>query len=52
MSHYKSNVRDLTFNLFEVLGRDEFLGHGPFSEVDADVAREILGEVARLCSGL
>ena len=48
MSHYKSNVRDLTFNLFEVLGRDEFLGHGPFSEVDADVAREILGEVARL----
>ena len=48
MSHYKSNVRDLTFNLFEVYGRDEFLGHGPFSEVDGDVAREILGEVARL----
>ncbi|GAB97120.1 hypothetical protein BJY21_001506 [Kineosphaera limosa] len=48
MSHYKSNVRDLEFNLFEVLRRDEFLGEGPFADVDADVAREILREVARL----
>ncbi len=29
MSHYKSNLRDLEFNLFEVLGRDEVLGHRP-----------------------
>ena len=28
MSHYKSNVRDLEFNLFEVLRRDELLGQG------------------------
>lgn len=48
VSHYKSNVRDLEFNLFEVLGRDEYLGHGPFADVDPDVAREILAEVARL----
>ena len=26
MSHYKSNIRDIEFNLFEVLGRDEVLG--------------------------
>ncbi len=29
MSHYKSNIRDIEFNLFEVFGRDEVLGHGP-----------------------
>ncbi|MDQ4086160.1 MAG: acyl-CoA dehydrogenase N-terminal domain-containing protein, partial [Actinomycetota bacterium] len=34
MSHYKSNVRDLEFNLFEVLGRDAVLGTGPFEDVD------------------
>lgn len=48
MSHYKSNLRDIEFNLFEVLGRDEILGSGLFGEVDGDTAREILGEVDRL----
>ena len=48
MSHYKSNLRDIEFNLFEVLGRDEVLGTGPFGEVDADTAREVLAEVDRL----
>src|SRR3954452_19039497 len=48
MSHYRSNIRDIEFNLFEVLRRDEILGHGPFAEVDADTARSILGEVDRL----
>ena len=28
MSHYKSNVRDQVFNLFEVLGLDKALGQG------------------------
>ena len=28
MSHYKSNLRDIEFNLFEVFGRDEVLGPG------------------------
>ena len=46
MGHYKSNVRDLEFMLFEVLQRDEILGSGPYEEVDADVSREILAEVA------
>ncbi|WP_182524912.1 acyl-CoA dehydrogenase [Nocardioides dongkuii] len=48
MSHYKSNLRDIEFNLFEVLGRDEVLGTGPFAEVDGETARAILGEVDRL----
>ena len=48
MSHYKSNIRDIEFNLFEVLRRDEVLGKGPFAEVDGDTARSILGEVDRL----
>ncbi|VXB97992.1 acyl-CoA dehydrogenase [Nocardioides sp. AX2bis] len=48
MSHYRSNLRDIEFNLFEVLGRGDVLGTGPFSEVDTDTAREILAEVDRL----
>jgi alkylation response protein AidB-like acyl-CoA dehydrogenase len=48
MGHYKSNLRDLEFNLFEVFKRQEILGHGPYSEVDEDTAREILHEVGRL----
>ena len=48
MGHYKSNLRDLEFNLFEVFNRQEILGSGPYSEVDQDTAREILHEVGRL----
>jgi alkylation response protein AidB-like acyl-CoA dehydrogenase len=48
MGHYKSNLRDIEFNLFEVLGRDEILGTGPFGEIDGETAREILAEVDRL----
>jgi alkylation response protein AidB-like acyl-CoA dehydrogenase len=48
MGHYKSNLRDIEFNLFEVLGRDEVLGHGPFEETDVETARHILTEVDRL----
>lgn len=47
MSHYKSNLRDIEFNLFEVLHTDEDLGHGPFSSMDAETARMILKEVDR-----
>ena len=48
MGHYKSNLRDLEFNLFEVLGRQEVLGTGPYEDVDPDTAREMLHEMARL----
>ncbi len=51
MSHYKSNVRDQEFNLFEVLGVDKALGEGPYSDLDADIAREMLAEMSRLAEG-
>src|SRR3954470_20979842 len=50
MSHYKHNLRDLEFTLFELLGRDQVLGSGPFDEVDGETAREMLAEVARLAT--
>jgi alkylation response protein AidB-like acyl-CoA dehydrogenase len=51
MSHYKSNRRDIEFNLFEVLGRGKLLGQEPFSEVDEETARDMLAEVERLATG-
>ncbi len=51
MSHYKSNVRDQEFNLFEVLGVDKVLGKGEYSDIDADTAREMLAEISRLAEG-
>ncbi len=51
MSHYKSNVRDQVFNLFEVLGFDKALGTGDYSDLDADTVQEMLGEMARLAEG-
>jgi alkylation response protein AidB-like acyl-CoA dehydrogenase len=51
VGHYKSNVRDQVFNLFEVFGLDKALGEGTFTDLDADTATEMLGEMARLCEG-
>ncbi|MEU9607546.1 acyl-CoA dehydrogenase [Streptomyces sp. NPDC048057] len=48
MGHYKPNLRDIEFNLFEVLGRDKLYGTGPFAEMDPDTAKSILEEIARL----
>jgi alkylation response protein AidB-like acyl-CoA dehydrogenase len=48
MGHYKSNLRDIEFNLFEVLGRDKLYGTGPFAEMDVETAKDILSEVNRL----
>ncbi|WP_101253921.1 acyl-CoA dehydrogenase [Streptomyces barkulensis] len=48
MGHYKSNLRDIEFNLFEVLGRDTVYGTGPFAEMDVETAKSVLAEVARL----
>ncbi|RLE19650.1 MAG: acyl-CoA dehydrogenase, partial [Actinobacteria bacterium] len=50
MSHYKSNLRDLEFNLFEAYGVDEYLGKAPFEEIDHDTAMDILREVERLAT--
>jgi len=48
VSHYKSNLRDIEFNLLEVLGRGDVLGQGPYAEMDVDTAREVLHEIDRL----
>jgi alkylation response protein AidB-like acyl-CoA dehydrogenase len=51
MGHFKSNLRDIEFNLFEVLNRQELLGAEPFADVDEETARGILDEVRRLAEG-
>ncbi len=51
MSHYKANRRDIEFNLFEVFGAQDRLGSGPYADMDADTARDILEEVERLATG-
>ncbi len=48
MSHYKSNLRDIEFTLYDVLGTDAGLGVGPFAQMDLDTARGVLAEVERL----
>ena len=52
MAHYKSNQRDLEFNLFEVFGAGDRMGKGPYSEMDVDTAKDILDEVNRLATGV
>ncbi|KZB85042.1 acyl-CoA dehydrogenase [Amycolatopsis regifaucium] len=51
MGHYKSNVRDLEFNLFEVLGVQDRLGKGVLAESDEETARGVLSELNKLASG-
>ncbi|MFL6047754.1 MAG: acyl-CoA dehydrogenase [Propionibacteriaceae bacterium] len=50
MSHYKSNVRDIEFNLFEVLGRQKILGTAPYADLDRETVSAILAEVDRLAT--
>jgi len=47
-SHYRSNLRDLEFNLFEVNRIQEYLGTGPWPDLDEATARDILIEIERL----
>jgi len=48
LSHYKSNLRDIEFNLFEVLRRQDVLGRPPYPELDEETVRSILAELNRL----
>ncbi|MCJ7726016.1 MAG: acyl-CoA dehydrogenase family protein, partial [Acidimicrobiia bacterium] len=48
MTHYKTNLRDIEFNLFEMNGVGEVLGSGPFAALDTDTAKDILREIERL----
>jgi alkylation response protein AidB-like acyl-CoA dehydrogenase len=51
VGHYIANVRDLEFNLFEVLDVGAVLGTGHYSDLDVDTAKTILAEAARLAEG-
>jgi alkylation response protein AidB-like acyl-CoA dehydrogenase len=51
MSHYKSNLRDIEFNLFEVLRRQDLLAQPPYSDLDEETVRGILGEIERMAAG-
>src|SRR5687768_11077988 len=48
MSHYKSNVRDIEFNLFEVLGREAILGTEPYADLDRETVSALLAEADHL----
>ncbi|WP_327142597.1 acyl-CoA dehydrogenase [Nocardia sp. NBC_01327] len=51
MSHYKANLRDIEFNLFEVLGIGALLDQGAYGDLDSETARDMLTEVVRLAEG-
>jgi alkylation response protein AidB-like acyl-CoA dehydrogenase len=51
MSHYKSNLRDIEFNLFEVLRRQDLLGEPPYPELDEETVRSILAELDTMATG-
>ena len=51
MGHYRSNLRDIEFTLFEVLGADQAMGRGPFAEMDAETATTVLTELETVASG-
>ena len=48
MSHYRSNLTDVRFNLFEVFGRGEVLGTGPWQDLDRDTVEDMLRAGAQL----
>jgi len=51
VGHYIANLRDLEFNLFEVLSIGTVLGSGRYRDLDVDTVRTMLNEVARLAEG-
>jgi alkylation response protein AidB-like acyl-CoA dehydrogenase len=51
VGHYIANVRDIEFNLFEVLGLGNVLESGGYGDLDVETVRTMLDEVARLAEG-
>ena len=51
MGHFRRNVRDLEFNLFEVLDLEKALATGEFGDLDGESVREMLDEAARQAEG-
>ncbi|GAB41504.1 acyl-CoA dehydrogenase [Gordonia sp. w5E2] len=52
MGHYKSNMRDLQFNLFDVFELDKVLESGEFGDLDHETAVDMLREVKNLAEGV
>ena len=50
MGHYRSNLRDIEFNLFEVLDIGAHLESGPFVSADPALVMDILREMERLAT--
>jgi alkylation response protein AidB-like acyl-CoA dehydrogenase len=51
LGHYIANVRDIEFNLFEVLKLGHVLDSGNYGDLDVETVRTMLHEVARLAEG-
>ncbi len=51
MSHYKSNLRDIEFNLFEVFGAGDWMGSAAFEDMDVDTAKDFLKQTNELATG-
>ncbi|QLY28865.1 acyl-CoA dehydrogenase [Nocardia huaxiensis] len=51
MGHYRSNVRDLEFTLFEMFGLDKILASGAYGDLDGPTVRQMLTEAAKLAEG-
>ncbi|MFW0794215.1 acyl-CoA dehydrogenase [Gordonia sp. CPCC 205515] len=51
MGHYKSNLRDLHFNLFEMYDLDKVLESDEFGDLDHETAVDMLREVKALAEG-
>ncbi|MFC9898294.1 acyl-CoA dehydrogenase [Nocardia sp. NPDC127579] len=51
MSHFKTNLRDLEFNLFDVLGIGDLLDAGAYGSMDRATALYILQEAMALAEG-
>ncbi len=48
MSHYKANLRDMEFNLFEVHRIQDYIGGDQWADLDQDTVKDTLKEVERL----
>ncbi|GAA0895106.1 acyl-CoA dehydrogenase [Pseudonocardia zijingensis] len=51
MGHFRSNLRDLEFNLFEVFRVQDRLGDAPFDGIDTDTVRGVLTELNAVATG-
>ncbi|MBN8867843.1 MAG: acyl-CoA dehydrogenase [Solirubrobacterales bacterium] len=51
MGHYKSNVRDIEFNLFEMLDTEAVLNAADFGGLDVDTVKVMLEESSKLAEG-